>query len=1564
MTEQNNLERTRQNKNEIKKQEPKDIYFIILYPRKQQEKPDEFAFRNDINPKSIYTEEIKYENGTYAYKKVFKFNGKTNERYKLEFKIGDDQYSMYIIDFEVKENSFIYDVQLKKQNVIICQPLIINQSIIDYHKKLDIFLDALKKNNEENKKDILFKNTIDLFGKKKGFSFLISLFVHIYKDKELCHLLINKFKKMNIEITEFEKNMDRNKDLEQYINTFYSISSEAKNLIKSNSYDPVQFYSIILCYFNYYEHNYFIKIFQELYIERCKILYEILLIYHLHFLNPINQNINFYVKFIDYCISKNDCYTFKNVLDYITDIETFIIVIDRIKEKIIKKYADFTNSFYPIQLKDNLEIIKKERNKEFEAIINAIRSINNFSKEYKILLVYFENNFWIKLLKEYNMPDDMNIYNCYKLRETFIEYKDIVNKLYEKDKKCQIRKDINTYFERDEFAFLLDRNIKKMFENNRELSNYEIIGFIGEFNPYYKEKRYFYKVDTYFFDYINLEDENESFIETFKILDFETMFRDKIIEFLNKMISKIKNIPNFGTILELIDINKITKVKEYFTLLKDKYEKIVKKQINSLTGKELNNAAKIVAKFVDLMYSYEKNCEFIADNIDKLDEMICSLIYHELLRRCKGNEYKMMKEFIYGKFLKKLENINIIIDHFYRLEEGDKNLFFESLTKKCKFTKEEFYSNDENIKIELLCYLNDKGILKMTDQKYFDVDIGGTITQIYNDLEGEIIIKKLEEFLEDEEKDVIKRLKLIKIFFAEFEPEKEYKDLKKLIEQIKKDIKELSIIKNSLSIFLKNKYLNEIRKMSEIINIIEEKNINYYKSENTIETIKKLKYFKNISEEINNVKDFLLFKALYNDSYENNQEMRFNKALNQLKNIKELIDENANASKIYERYKEIFNKVKEMISNDESEADAFIKKMIDYFEIEEKKELITDFSLIFKSKIYEMDLKRIIYFFENLDFEKDNKWNEKVSSKYKKLSKKNPDELKKCLKELKDDGIYDYEKTNKNYKLFTYLYEKIIAIDFLLYNKDISYLYNRIDSTNMTIARKNIKDTEECIKIFYKFNELNDNSKILEYIKTKLTKEDISKFEIYSKIYPSIIELDRNDYSSINLYKQVNDYIQDATFIFREENEDFSYGKSGRTNLEELIHLKNKIHIKPPKDKEIKDKFHEKYLKLVFFKNLVSNLELIYEYMQFLRNKGSSLPIIIAIKIKYPTMEYILNKEKVNFTDVKEFLFLVKNDYITQLDSIYKTSKYLRFLFGKVFRNIIRHLYGDYNASDIIRFILNKTNSKEEIKDGYLHAPIITLDYVNDYKIYIKKNFNDMSIYFSNLFDNNGKSLQKHYESMLLKNKNKYKEYKGIYLYECKSETMEEFILSVYWDKMNQSPIAQNILFCSKETSQEEMQAFLYRAILCDYNTLFIVGIKNSFSDFQQNTMVNYIDTLLRYQNKKHQEINNKRHIYKGKTGEYLTSCIIFVFEQNNLENIFLLFELKRFALELNLYKSPYIKEDELDRENLNNMALFPPLEENFSNIKVITSDICGLGKSFKIKKMIEKDKKNIFISL
>ena len=167
----------------------------------------------------------------------------------------------YDILFSVKENTFVYDAELKKGNKWLYNIVKedIDQTIIPLYNKLDIFLEALEKNEEKNKIDILYDETINLYEKRKKFSLLISLFVKIYdKNKDLCSKLLKIFNEINE-----KENTDKDKELAVYLDTFNEIYSNADNIIKNNCYNPIDFYGILFCYLSHYDKGNFSKIIKE-----------------------------------------------------------------------------------------------------------------------------------------------------------------------------------------------------------------------------------------------------------------------------------------------------------------------------------------------------------------------------------------------------------------------------------------------------------------------------------------------------------------------------------------------------------------------------------------------------------------------------------------------------------------------------------------------------------------------------------------------------------------------------------------------------------------------------------------------------------------------------------------------------------------------------------------------------------------------------------------------------------------------------------------------------------------------------------------------------------------------------------------------------------------------------------------------------------------------------------------------------------------------------------------------------------------------------------------------------
>ena len=98
----------------------------------------------------------------------------------MKFEISEEEYS---IKFDSKGNTFIYDVKLEygKRNIPFRNNIPQNK---EYYETIEFFIKALERNGEEKMIDSLFKETIELYSKTKGFAFMIELFLKIYQKKD------------------------------------------------------------------------------------------------------------------------------------------------------------------------------------------------------------------------------------------------------------------------------------------------------------------------------------------------------------------------------------------------------------------------------------------------------------------------------------------------------------------------------------------------------------------------------------------------------------------------------------------------------------------------------------------------------------------------------------------------------------------------------------------------------------------------------------------------------------------------------------------------------------------------------------------------------------------------------------------------------------------------------------------------------------------------------------------------------------------------------------------------------------------------------------------------------------------------------------------------------------------------------------------------------------------------------------------------------------------------------------------------------------------------------------
>ena len=1124
-------EASKSSKQKTPQGEEKDIYFIITYRLNKKEPIEELTYSEECEskPEIILNKEIKTNNNKYVYKKVFKYkNVGAKKKVEIDFLYGQE-IDKYMISFEVKDKTFIYDLEFKKghKHLKTLVPEEIKQNI-KYQDKLDLFLEALKEKKEENKIDELYKETIDLYSKKSMFSFLISLLSKIYENETYCKSLLEKFYTMNSElkgkvkekgkeqekaqeqekgkekVKEQEKeqekgkekkeekgkekkeekgkkeaitNADRDKDLGDFNSIMARIESESDSLINSKGYNPIYLYGVILSYFNYYDYNTFTNCFNKLYKDRQENLYDILLIYYSQFFKPIKKgesNKEFFINFFEYIISKKDFSYFTIGLKFILDIDTFIEVIDNTKDKIYEKYIkDNNQSFVPIQLDEKL-ILKKEK---INLIKKGITSIYQYSETIQKPLVYFKSDFWKSLLKAFEQPEENSFKVCLDLRLIFIEYYKVIEKICDPEKDKKIIKDIGDFYKTDDFAYHLNEKLKIFLKNKKDKKNTEILGYIKEYNPYYQEENYKYKRDAYILRDLNFkydlynddEDyikEHTLFILNFHALDYEDIFKDNMVKFLELMVNKIEDISSFDTTIDLIRVDKIgKKVTEYIQKLKNKYEILIKPEVEKLSGDKLKKPTQIIAKFEKLIFDQENNIDFLKDNINKL--RIRYSIYNELIKLCNEDKYKVMKDFIFRQYLNNIKNIDSIISLIDSLGKNDKLNFLKELMKKCKFTKDEFYRPEENNKINLLCALKNK-------LEKISPEIETTLNEIFEDLDHqEINKKKLEEFFENKEEVIKKRLELIKLKIKIFEPINSYDSLKNTLGLIKKDIESLSKIKKSLSIFQRETFREQIRQMVDYINILENIQIKDYNNDKITAPIKQLiSKFEERAKYIDLVKDFLLFKIIYENTHGVNSDIRFQRANEKMDKIKNSILEEKSFDKIYEKNKFIFDEIRKKLANNNQRINEFLKTF-EIFISDKNKQLIDNLNLFFNSKKYEFDLKCIFYFFHCLN--KEDEWNKNLAKKYEKLSEKNLEEIKCNLEQLKKEGIYDYEKKNNYFKLFTFLYEKEEAITFLNKkinqdtNKFIEELSNKLEPNSLTLTVEKIYDTGKCLEVFKQF---------------------------------------------------------------------------------------------------------------------------------------------------------------------------------------------------------------------------------------------------------------------------------------------------------------------------------------------------------------------------------------------------------------------------------------------------------------------------------------------------------------
>ena len=460
-----------------KENEEREIYFLIYFDKiKDIEGAGEIKFQNEENcPKCVFTKKTEVKGGNERLIKIFKYIGKTKDKYHFTFNFEKEYYNFSLE--KIKETFIFYFAILKRSGGL---PKKYEQDKLGFHDKMNYFIEYLNKNKETDKLDILYNDSINVYSKISNFHFLINIFVNVYITK-FCALLLETFSKNKREPALNDKIIDES--LEQYKYYFDDICKNADDFISSYKLNKIDFYGLVLCYLNNYINEKYSKIFNELYKSDKNTLFEILLKYKLYFKKKLNLDLSLLEEIIQFAASKNNFTEFKNnALYYLKDIDTLLSTIEKNKEKIIK-----IKEFEPIEVGK----IENSQKIDFEETVKKLDKIFQFSEENKIVLCYLKCDFWESLAKRCAEVNMDNIKICYKLRERVIKYSNLVNNFI-KEKKSAIYKDNTLVMNKLIFEDQLNLIIKN-YINNQNITNIEIIDLIKNYALFYHEDNFIKK---------------------------------------------------------------------------------------------------------------------------------------------------------------------------------------------------------------------------------------------------------------------------------------------------------------------------------------------------------------------------------------------------------------------------------------------------------------------------------------------------------------------------------------------------------------------------------------------------------------------------------------------------------------------------------------------------------------------------------------------------------------------------------------------------------------------------------------------------------------------------------------------------------------------------------------------------------------------------------------------------------------------------------------------------------------------------------------------------------------
>ena len=262
---------------------------------------------------------------------------------------------------------------------------------------------------------------------------------------------------------------------------------------------------------------------------------------------------------------------------------------------------------------------------------------------------------------------------------------------------------------------------------------------------------------------------------------------------------------------------------------------------------------------------------------------------------------------------------------------------------------------------------------------------------------------------------------------------------------------------------------------------------------------------------------------------------------------------------------------------------------------------------------------------------------------------------------------------------------------------------------------------------------------------------------------------------------------------------------------------------------EKSDKEKEIYELNKKFAEKVNEIEKLFDLLKKIAEKGYCENIKISLDIKEGKPAFYSEEMHFeNFDKCRKYLSNILSKTIETQNNYYKNknTQLLRYIYGRQFNllnSFLKNL-SNVSLSAFLNFITNDAIKSEDLLEK------ITFNY--DYDLNKKDKYicllENINKFLNEFLRKNKITLELIYKQNIIKDKYR-NDFKGLYTYLLKDDKgiqkgVEEHILYWYHFLTGNPPMAQTILLCNEETTCEEITAFIYRAIMCEYQVVFMVG--------------------------------------------------------------------------------------------------------------------------------------------